>query len=245
MLIIANWKAYVVDTKKAKTLVTTAKRLARSTEHTIVLAPPAPFLGLIADGGESVAFAAQDISATTGGAETGESLAQTVVAAGATYVLVGHSERRAHGDTNTIVAEKLSHALAQGLIPVLCIGERERDSDGRYLAFIREQLVSAFSPLSPKERRQVIIAYEPIWAINKTAGSAISITDLAELVLYIQKVLAELLPDRSARELPILYGGSVEASNAPLLAVDSGIAGFLIGHASVDPDSFSAIVRAV
>lgn len=245
MLIIANWKAYVVDTKKAKSLVTVAKRLARNTEHTIVLAPPAPLLGCVADGASPVALAAQDISASTGGAATGESLAQTFVSAGATYALIGHSERRGAGDTNSIVAEKLSHALAQGLIPVLCIGERERDSDGRYLSLLREQLVSAFTPLSPKERRQVLVAYEPIWAINKTAASAISITDLAELVLYIRKVLAELLPERSARELPILYGGSVEATNAPLLALDSGITGFLIGHASVDPDSFSAIVRAL
>lgn len=244
MLIIANWKAYVEDVKKAKKLLAVGKRLARTTKHAIVLAPPAPFIGALALKNRSkVAFAAQDISQTTGGAKTGESTAQSYAAAGATHVIIGHSERRALGETNAAISEKLAHALAHGITPILCVGERERDGEGRYLAFVREELVAALDPLAPKERAQVVIAYEPLWAIGKTAVDAIGSTDLAEMVLYIRKVLAELMPGKSARHTSVLYGGSVEPENIRALAGSSGVDGFLIGHASVDPVVFSLLVK--
>jgi len=244
MLIVANWKAYVEEFGKAKELFRISKRLARKTGVTIVLAPPAPFLGAFALRNKSaVAFAAQDISATTGGAKTGEATAQAYAAAGVAYAIIGHSERRIAGDTDAIVAEKLSHALAHGLIPILCIGEQERDGEGRYLSFIREELTAATQSLAPKERTEVIVAYEPIWAINKDASSAIGPNNLTEMILYIRKVLAELLPGKSSVHTPILYGGSVEPSNARDLAVNSGIDGFLVGHASVDPRAFTLLVK--
>jgi len=244
MLIIANWKAYVENSKKAKELFSLSKRLVRNTKTAVVLAPPAPLLGALAvHNASSVAFAAQDVSATTGGAYTGEVTAQAYAAAGATYAIIGHSERRAKGDTTPVVAEKMAHALAHGLTPVLCVGEQERDSEGRYLSFIREELTTAIKPLTPKERRKVVITYEPIWAIDKTAALAIHARDLGEMVLYIRKVLAELLPGKSSAHSLVLYGGSVEPENARALAANSGVDGFLIGHASVAPDLFRQIVR--
>lgn len=246
MLIAANWKAYVEDLAKAKKLTALAKRLAASSKHTLVLAPPAAFLGTLAANNRSkVAFSAQDVSATTGGAKTGENTAAALASAGATYTIVGHSERRAAGDTDDIVAEKLAHALAQGLTPVLCVGERERDGSGRYLGFVREELASALKPLTAKERGRVIIAYEPIWAIGKSAADAIHVSDLSEMMLYIRKVLAELLPGKSASRATLLYGGSVEPANIRELAGASGTDGFLIGHASADPETFSALTKAL
>lgn len=254
MLIVANWKAYVEDRGKAKQLLARSRRLATSTHSRIVLAPPAPLLGVLvspakggsASGGKNsstVAFAAQDVSATTGGALTGEATAQAYAAAGATYAIIGHSERRAAGDTDEVIAEKLPHALAHGLTPILCVGERERDGEGRYLAFVREELTAALSRLAPKDRAKVIVAYEPLWAINKTASAAIRPNDLVEMVLYIRKVLAELLPGKSAARSLVLYGGSVEQGNARELAASSRVDGFLIGHASVDPEMFAALVK--
>ncbi|HUY05310.1 MAG TPA: triose-phosphate isomerase family protein [Candidatus Paceibacterota bacterium] len=244
MLIVANWKAYIEDLEKAGKLVAASKKLARATDNRIVLAPPAPFLGAFALKNTSrIAYAAQDVSATTGGAETGETTAQTYAASGATYAIVGHSERRAAGDTNTIVAEKLAHALACDLTPILCIGEKERDHDGQYLAFVREEMTAAFAALTPKERACVVIAYEPLWAIGKTAESAIGPNDLTEMVLYIRKVLSELLPGKSASRALVLYGGSVEPGNIRDLARATGIDGFLIGHASVDERTFAALVK--
>lgn len=244
MLIVANWKAYVGELPKAKALLASAKRLSSRTKTRIVLAPPAPLLGALSAGNKSrVAFAAQDISTETGGAHTGEATAASYLAAGASYAIVGHSERRARGETDAVVAQKLAHALAQGLIPVLCVGERERDGEGRYLSVVREELTSALTPLQPKERSQVIVAYEPIWAIGKTAADALNPNDLAEMTLYIHKVLAELLPGKSSARALVLYGGSVEAENARALAGASGIDGFLVGHASADPDSFASLVK--
>lgn len=244
MLIVANWKAYVEDLAKAKKLFALAKRLAKEARTDIVLAPPAPFLGALAAKNRSkVAFAAQDVSRAQGGANTGEITAQAYAGAGATYALIGHSERRASGDTDLIVAEKLVRALAQGLTPILCVGERERDGEGRYLAFIREELTVALTALVPKERAKVIVAYEPLWAIGKTAAFAIGPNDLAEMVLYIRKVLAELLPGKGTAHSLILYGGSVDATDARALAANSGVDGFLVGHASVTPSTFSLLVK--
>jgi triosephosphate isomerase (TIM) len=243
MLIVANWKAYVEDTARAKKLFATSKRLARGSGTTIVLAPPAPLLGALAPGNRTkVLFAAQDISETLGGAVTGEATAPMYAAVGATYAIIGHSERRAAGDTPSIVGDKLLRALAHGLVPILCIGERERDGEGRYLMTVREEITSAMAGLTPKERMKVIIAYEPLWAIGKTAGEAIDQRDLAEMVLYIRKVLAELLPGKSSARSLVLYGGSVEPENIRALAGGTSVDGFLIGHASVDAHVFAALV---
>lgn len=246
MLIVANWKAYIEDLARAKQLFAASKRLSRRPGISIVLAPPSVFLGALSPGNKSsVAFCAQDVSATTGGAETGELTAQAVAAVGALYTIVGHSERRASGDTNAIVAEKLSHALAHSLTPILCIGEHERDADAAYLAYLREQISSALQPLTPKERGRVILAYEPIWAIGKTADDAIRASDLSEMLLYIRKVLSEQLPGKSASRSVILYGGSVEMGNAQDLAHNTSADGFLIGHASAAEDTFTALVHAI
>ncbi|MFA6279005.1 MAG: triose-phosphate isomerase [Candidatus Paceibacterota bacterium] len=244
MLIIANWKAYVEDLAKAKKLFAVAKNLVRGSGCDIVLAPPAPLLGALALRNKSrVAFAAQDVSVTTGGAQTGEITAQAYAASGATYAIIGHSERRTVGDTDMIIAEKLAHALAHGLTPILCVGENERDDEGRYLSIVREELTRAIEPLAPKERAKVIVAYEPLWAIGKTSASAIEPNDLAEMVLYIRKVLSELLPGKSSSHAPILYGGSVEQGDIRDLAASSGVDGFLVGHASVDPHTFTLLVK--
>ncbi len=244
MLIVANWKAYVEDSKKAKQLFAVSKRLARTGACDIVLAPPAPLLGAFAMNNKSaVAFCAQDISATTGGATTGEATAGAYVAAGASYTIVGHSERRALGDTDAIISEKLARAFAQGLTPILCIGERERDGEGRYLTYLREQLTAALTPLTMKERAKTIVAYEPIWAIGKTSEYASTPHDLNEMVLYIRKVLSELLSGKNASHSLVLYGGSVEPDGIRALAAGSSVDGFLVGHASIDPVMFAELVK--
>lgn len=250
MLIIANWKAYVEDLAKAKKLFAVSKKLTKETRSGIVLAPTAPLLGALAVNNKSkVAFAAQDVSATTGGARTGEVTAQAYAAAGAAYAIIGHSERRlpaqagSAGDTDAVIAEKLAHALAHGLTPILCIGEHERDGEGRYLSVIREELTAALEPIALKDRAKIIVAYEPLWAIGKTADDALPPDDLAEMVLYIRKVLAELLPGKNAVHSLVLYGGSVEPGNIRNLAGASRVDGFLIGHASIDPSIFIQLVR--
>jgi triosephosphate isomerase len=246
MIIVANWKAYVQSESKAKTLFATVKRLATNSSNEIVLAVPGPYIGVLSPGNKSkVAIAAQDVSASTGGAATGETTAALLRDLGVKYSIIGHSERRALGETDEIVSEKVRHAHANNIIPIVCVGERERDMDAKYLKFLRAQIHAVFQPLSPKERQQTIIAYEPIWAIGKTAAEALSPNDLTEMVLYIRKILTEYIPGKGASKIKLIYGGSVEPTNIRLLAEGTGIDGFLPGHASADSDIFSALVKAL
>lgn len=246
MLIVANWKAYVASKEKAKKLFALAKKLSASRKVKLALAVPAPYIGLFAKGNTSgVALAAQDVSDVMDATETGETIAPLLRDLGVKYVLVGHSERRARGETDAVIAQKVKRALVNGITPILCVGERERDEGARYLALIRAQIESAFTGLSPKERLAVIIAYEPIWAIGKTSDDAIQPTDLQEMILYIRKVLGELMPGRAASQVKIIYGGSAEPENVKVLARASGVAGFLPGHASVDPAMFAKLVKAL
>ena len=246
MLIVANWKAYVETKEEAKKLLATAKRLSAIRRVSVVLAPPFPFLGLLAPGNRSkVQFAAQDVSAASVGAATGEVEAPVLRSLGVRYVIVGHSERRAQGESDALILEKIRRALSQGIIPILCVGEKERDEDARYLLALKGQIGAIFSALSPKERLSIIVAYEPVWAIGKHAGESIASADLAEMVLYVRKVLSDYLPDKAALKAKVLYGGSVEPANIRGLAGGSNVDGFLIGHASVDPGMFPALVKAL
>ena len=249
MLIVGNWKAYVESKVKAKALHASARRLAHKGNHEIVIAPAAPHLGMLAPAKplvkESLVLGAQDVSITVGGAETGEVAAGLLKDLGVSYVIVGHSERRARGESDEVVTEKARHALAHGMIPILCIGEIDRDPEAHYLKQVRAQLTAVMASLSAKERLSIVIAYEPIWAIGKSDQEAITPNDLAEMVLYIQKVLGDFMPGRANQKVRILYGGSVDASNVRALATGTGIEGFLVGRASTDVAGFSALVKAV
>jgi triosephosphate isomerase (TIM) len=245
MLIVSNWKAYVESTEKAKALLAAANRAGNKSRHGLVLAPPAPYLALIAAGRKKVKIASQDVSLSTAGAHTGEVTAAAVSGAGAGYAIIGHSERRAAGETDAAVLEKVRHALAQKLTPIVCVGEKERDADATYLSHIREQVSFVFAPLTPKERLSLVIAYEPIWAIGKSAGDAINAADLAEMIAYIRKVLGDYISGKGSQKVQVIYGGSVEPGNIRDLAAGSGIDGFLIGHASVDVATYSALVKAL
>jgi len=247
MLIVSNWKAYIADTKTAKALVAAAKRATRSKVQ-LIIAPPAPYIGLFTDGkapkSKKLSFAAQDVSLSTGGAATGEVTAVALAGLGLTHVIVGHSERRAMGETDDVILAKVQHVLANGLTPILCIGERQRDPEAKYLSFLRMQLAAVFTPLSPRDRGRVIVAYEPIWAIGKSASDSIQPHDLHEMVLYIRKVLADYLPS-GAKNISILYGGSVEPANIRALAEEGQVQGFLVGRASTDVASYTGLIKAL
>jgi len=245
MLVVGNWKTYVRTREKAKKLLAVAKRLAVGRKITIVIAPPAPYLGLLAGSKGTVALAAQDISDSLDTIETGEVTAPLLKELGVKYAIIGHSERRARGETDALIAEKVRCALVHGITPILCVGERERDHDAKYLAFIRGQITSAFAGVSPKDLLDVVIAYEPVWAIGKTDADAIHPADLTEMVLYIRKVLGDFIPGKGAARVRVIYGGSAEPENARALAGGGGIDGFLVGHASVDATMFAGIVKAL
>ncbi len=244
---VANWKMYISTPEEAKKFASALRRKARAFAGVeAVLAPSFTLLPLVAATlkGSVIRTSAQSISVFETGAHTGDVSAKMVKSFGATYSIVGHSERRAQGESDEDVRAQLAHAAAAGLISILCIGESERDPGGAYLSTIVRQLSSALKDLHARAPK-LVIAYEPVWAIGKNANDAMKGAELREMIIFIKKTVADYVGRTAAMRIPILYGGSVEPSNARSLIDEGDINGFLVGHASADIDSFVEILKAV
>jgi triosephosphate isomerase len=152
---------------------------------------------------------------------------------------------RALGETNEEVNKKIHSALSEKLRVILCIGEAERDRSGNYLEFLEEQLKSAFAGVDTQKLPRIMVAYEPVWAIGKSAEYAMTSTTLHETVLFVRKVLSQKYEKKLAFRMPILYGGSVEHENIAELFTKGEVDGFLVGHASVDSGEFGAMMKIV
>ncbi|MGR3484076.1 MAG: triose-phosphate isomerase [Paracoccaceae bacterium] len=196
----------------------------------VVLCPPATLLAAMS-ALEGLAVGGQDCHAAASGAHTGDISAAMLVDAGATYVIVGHSERRAdHGETSLQVRAKAEAALAAGLTPIVCIGETLEDRDaGRTLAVLSEQLSGSIP------EGEVVVAYEPVWAIG--TGRVASPDQIAQAHAHIRAAVG---PDT-----PILYGGSVKAGNAAEIFAVAEVDGALVGGASLTAADFVPIVEAL
>jgi triosephosphate isomerase len=177
------------------------------------------------------------------GAFTGEICASMLLAVGATHVIIGHSERRQYfGETDDTVNLKLKSALEAGLIPIVCVGEvlEEREA-GLTDDVLRRQCLRAFNKVSAKKAASLVVAYEPVWAIGtgKTATPQLA----ADAHAIIRAEAADSFGEEFAAKLRILYGGSVKPENAHALMSEEEIDGALVGGASLDPNSFAAIVK--
>lgn len=190
-----------------------------------------------------VSVGAQDLCWEKNGAFTGEVSCDMVRDAGATMVLVGHSERRhVLGESDEVVARKFSAALQAGLHPILCVGEllAERDA-GHARRVVERQLASAFEGIPAELAAKSVVAYEPVWAIG--TGRTATPGDAAEMHAAVRSWLATRFGPM-AEETQVLYGGSVKPENAGGLIAGEDVDGFLIGGASLDPASFLAIAKA-
>lgn len=208
----------------------------------VALCVPYPYLAQLQQRPLGFALGAQDVSEFAQGAYTGEVSAAMLADFGCTYVIVGHSERRAlFGDDDLLVARKAAAALAAGLVPVVCVGEtlEERDA-GQVQAVICRQLVAVRDVLGAASLARVVLAYEPVWAIgtgrSATAGQAEEVHGFIRAWLVEQGVGAE--------QVRILYGGSVKPDNAAALFSMPNVDGGLIGGASLVASDFMAICRA-
>lgn len=200
-------------------------------------------LGQLAHTAVNVSVGAQNIHQAESGAYTGEISAAQVKSVGAEYVILGHSERRAYfGETDELLAEKVNIALKHGLKPIFCIGEtKEERESGKFFDIIKTQLEKGLFHLSAEQFGQVVLAYEPVWAIG--TGLTASPEQAQEVHAFIRETLANQYDQQLADDTTILYGGSCNPSNAPDLFSQKDIDGGLIGGASLKSRDFTDIVK--
>lgn len=239
--LIANWKLNLPPEGIDTYMSALAKR-GLGDGMVLAIAPPYPYLDTIRRGAEAALLkcvtSAQDCSAEEKGAYTGD-VAAAMIREFAGMVIIGHSERRnLRGDTDEIVARKLTRALAAGLTPVLCIGEHLGTRDAGKTAYFLSAQIRAVAD-AVRGARQVVLAYEPIWAIGtgRNASGAV----VAATKSDIRRALEEFWPSPLASEVPILYGGSVTPENVEELTRDGEVDGYLVGGASLSSAKFAAI----
>jgi len=247
-MIIANWKMNPMTEKEAKDILNVLKRkIIKIFGAETFVCPPALYFATLKKSysGKKISFGLQDVFYEERGSYTGEISVEQAKDFGAKLVIVGHSERRALGETNDIVSKKLKAVLKNNIKAVLCVGERERDEHGEYLLFLREEIRASLSGIQKSMIDNLIIAYEPIWAIGKNYKMSISARELEEVIIFIKKVLSEIYGKDEVQMVPIIYGGSVEEKNAEELAGVPLVDGFLVGHESLKPNSFITIALAL
>jgi len=242
-LVAGNWKMNGSPAMAEALVADLAQRLAGGGVAEVLLCPPAQLLERVARAaaGTALQVGAQDCSTEAGpGAYTGEISAAMLAEVGCRAVIVGHSERRArHGESDAQVAAKAAHALAAGLLPLICVGETRAEREaGRAEAVVAGQVKGSLPALAAGQR--VVVAYEPVWAIG--TGLTATPADVAAMHARIRRELQSI--GGPAATAAILYGGSVKASNAAELFAVPEVAGALVGGASLEAEGFARIVQA-
>ncbi len=246
ILIVGNWKMHL-NTSQASLLVhRLSERIRIHTDVEVVLAPPMLTLQPLSLQIDRRKFrlAAQNAYHQDEGAYTGE-VSFTMLRELVHYVIVGHSERRhIFQESLDLIRDKVKAAIRNGITPILCVGETKQErKDGETKQVLHDQLMTALSDLTDKEAGQIVVAYEPVWAI----GSGLVVakpSEVKEAVDFIRDYVASTFSDKSAKRLRVLYGGDVVPEVVGgLLAVD-GVNGFLVGHASLNYHEFAGIVDA-
>jgi triosephosphate isomerase len=244
-IVAGNWKM--------NTLLHEGLELARAVEASaeektsdalMIIAPPFTHLAKVSEVISEVKLAAQNCSTEESGAFTGEISPDMLKSSGVEYVIIGHSERRSfYHEDNEILNKKVQLVLSKGLSPIFCCGEllEEREA-GKLFDVIREQLTVGLKGLSSADMKNVIVAYEPVWAIG--TGVTASPAQAQEMHKFIRDLLAELFDSAVADGTSLLYGGSCKPSNAAELFANPDVDGGLIGGASLNADDFISIVNA-
>lgn len=232
MLIAGNWK--MNGLRQSLGFFEEIRTKARKGEGVdVLIAPPATLLQPAVEAAGGTWIAGQDCHTAEAGAHTGDVSAVMLKDAGATHVIVGHSERRSdHGETSQLVRQKAEAAQSAGLVPIICVGEQESERrEGRQNTVVGEQLAGSIPA-----QGDFIIAYEPVWAIG--TGLTASVDDIAAMHAFIRSVI------RDGVKRQILYGGSVKPANAAEILSLEDVDGALVGGASLKSDDFAAIISA-
>lgn len=244
----ANWKMYKTaqETTDFFAQFNPLAQAIAGTECEVVVCPPALAIpaAVAAVDGTAIAIGGQNVFWEREGAYTGELSADMLRTAGASWVIIGHSERRQYfGETDANVLKKIHAAIAAGLTPIVCVGERlEEHKAGKTAEVLVRQFAAGIAGLTEEQFGRVVVAYEPVWAIGtgQTATPAIA----SEAHKLIRSEADKRFGIDAAQNLPILYGGSVKPDNIQGLMAETEIDGALVGGASLDPQSFAKIVNA-
>lgn len=244
----ANWKMNLTYQQAEKLLDDVLTADINSTDHQLVIfAVPFPYISMAKNKlqGKSHFFvAAQNCSANANGAYTGEVSAEMLESMDVKYVIIGHSERREyHSESNSLLADKVNRAISHGLTPIFCCGEplHVREA-GTQNAYVEAQLKDSLFQLDQSQLDQVIIAYEPIWAIG--TGKTATIEQVQEMHKHIRSVLTTHF-GAHAKQIPVLYGGSVKSDNAKEIFEQDDVDGGLIGGASLKASDFCTIINSL
>ncbi|HZS43288.1 MAG TPA: triose-phosphate isomerase [Candidatus Paceibacterota bacterium] len=242
-IIVGNWKMNPESLREAVRIFSKIKKSSSRLDTEIIICPPAIYLNNLTSG--RIKIGAQDVSAETKGAHTGEISAEMLAKNNIKYVIVGHSERRSMGETDEIINKKIETALFYGLKIILCVGESKRDEHGEYLNYLKSQLKNSLKRINRKYLKNILIAYEPLFTIGRKDFEAMSPHDIHQIVILIRKNLLDHFSDPLAAKVPILYGGSVSVENAALIVEGGEVNGLLIGRQSLNPEQFGEIIRRV
>jgi triosephosphate isomerase len=242
-VLAANWKMHKTAAEAAAFARAFLPRVKDASGADVILAPPYTALARLGEelAGSAVALAAQNVHAAGKGAFTGEVATGMLVELGCRYVILGHSERRTlFGETSAQVSEKAAAVLEAGLLPIVCVGEslEEREAN-RTLEVIARQVAESLADVPDERAPEIILAYEPIWAIGTGR------TATPEIAQEVHAALRGRLAERfgaAAERIRIQYGGSVKPDNVSELMAQPDIDGALVGGASLDPESFARIV---
>lgn len=245
-IIAGNWKMNHTGAQVKSVLTELVADMALGVKPEVVIAPVFPYLETAVQltKGTAVHIAAQNMHFEESGAYTGEVSPAMLVDVGVKYVIIGHSERRTYfNETDETVNLKVKAALAHELIPIMCCGETlQQREQGEMQRFIEGQIEAGLAGISKEEVENIVIAYEPIWAIG--TGKTATVEQAQEVCALIRRKLETLYDIKTADKISILYGGSVKSGNVGELTSSLDIDGGLVGGASLKADEFTKIITA-
>lgn len=246
LLIAANWKMHKTAAATAAFCQALRRDEALFDGVDVLVCPPFTSLPAAVAGlkGSAIKIGAQNMHWEEKGAYTGEIAASMLLEYGVSFVIIGHSERRhLMGETDQQVSLKVKAALSVGLQPILCLGETESEREqGQTASVIKRQLTAALEGLAAKDLSSLVVAYEPVWAIG--SGKAASADDAEDAAALVYRLAAEIFGVESTKSLRVQYGGSVKTENIGSYMTLPSVSGALVGGASLEAESFSALIQA-
>jgi triosephosphate isomerase len=248
ILLVGNWK--MAPQKSTEALVLAKKTLAtarlyKKSVSTVVCVPSIHIPFLTKAIRSTVSIGGQGVTALPDIAQTGLIHADMLRSYGAAYCIVGHSEARARGESDEQVLGATVALVQKKITPIICIGEKERDAHGWYLSTVKSQIETIIGGIPKPHLKNIVFAYEPIWAIGSGAAREATVSECREMIMFIRKVIADAVGEKIATSIRILYGGSVNEQNAATFIAEGGAQGLLVGRVSLDAKRFAALTKTI